>query len=52
MSDGGRRALPARIQSIPCGQRGFVRETPHDCPSEVDEKQLEELHLAIVKKAD
>jgi hypothetical protein len=29
-----------------------TRESPHDCPSEIDQKQLDELHLAIVKKAD
>jgi|GEM_PF-4107265 hypothetical protein len=41
------------LQSIPFGQRDFaLSEVPHDCPSEVDQKQLEELHLAIVKKAE
>ncbi|MGO8695836.1 MAG: hypothetical protein ACLQMF_19415 [Rectinemataceae bacterium] len=24
---------------------------PHDCPSEVDQHQLDELHLQIVRKA-
>jgi hypothetical protein len=40
------------LQSIPLGQRASRSEAPHDCPSEVDGKQLEELHLAIVKKAE
>jgi hypothetical protein len=39
---------PRARQSIHIGQRGSARAgTPHDCPSEVDQKQLDELHLEI-----
>ena len=37
----------ARIQSLPYGQRGFACEAPHDCPSDVDQKQLDDLHLIV-----
>ena len=33
-------------------KNSFAVSPMDDCPSDVDEKQLEELHLAIVKKAD
>ena len=33
-------------------KNSFAVSPMDDCPSEVDQKQLEELHLAIVKKAE
>lgn len=51
MEAAGATASAARVrplQSIPLGQRSFSpSEAPHDCPSEVDARQIEDLHLSI-----
>ena len=46
------RPLAAHVNHFHSMSEAPPRGASHDCPNEVDQKQLDELHIKIVEKAE